>query len=996
MLKKKLLSILSVFALTLCGSLAFAQDHQVSGTVRDASGAPVIGASVFEKGTSNGTVTSLDGTYSIRTSPDAVLSFSCISYKSVDVSVGGRSVLDITMEEDTEMLNEVLVVGYGTIRKKDLTGAVSAVSSKEFKDSPVSNVGQALQGKVAGLQVIDNGSPGSDVNIKIRGLGSINDCDPLVVIDGVPTDLGLSALNVADIERVDILKDASATAIYGSRGANGVVMVTTKKGVEGKGRLSVTSEVAFQRATNVPELLNAAEYAALNNEMMTASGRNTNPEWADPSSLGEGTDWMAELLQTGIRQKHTVSYSGGSSKSHYYVSGGFLDQKGIVSSVSYRRFNFQANTDAQVLSWLKFSTNITFSADKKKSGDYSISNTMSALPVFSVKDELGEWSGPEGNAQWYGSIRNPIGTTVLNTGSTSGYNILANITGEVSFTPALKFRSTFGYDAKFWFYDSFTPAYDWKPIAVEESSRYESSNKSFTYLWDNYFLYDKTFSQVHHLSAMAGVSAQWNNYDYFNAQKNIFLFDSIHELTNGQKMNSIDGNASDWSLLSFMARVNYSYDDRYLLTATVRRDGSSRFGPKHRWGTFPSASAAWRISREEWFPSINAINDLKLRVGYGVTGSQASVGNYSYLATYKTGVYPLGYDGTEQATLYSSTLSNPSIHWEEVAQTNIGVDVAMFSSRLTLSLDAYWKNTREMLVKASIPITSGFEDTSTTYANAGKVSNRGFEFTAHSVNIQSPVRWETDLSLTYNRNRIVSLNSDVPYYTNQINNSYVTRLAEGYPINTFYGYVTDGIFQTQEEVDAHAYQAGAEPGDIRFKDLNNDGVINDEDRTTLGNPNPSWLYSMNNRISWKGLELSIYLQGVYGNKIYNANNIDNTGMAAALNQTTAVLSRWTGAGTSNSMPRAVYGDPNQNCRVSDRFIEDGSYLRIKNISLSYALPSDLLRKISIESLRIILSCENLATFTKYSGFDPEVALNGIDSSRYPIAKTFSLGLNINF
>ncbi|WP_289750216.1 TonB-dependent receptor [uncultured Bacteroides sp.] len=974
----------------------FAQQITVQGVVKDQTGETVIGASVMEKGTTNGTITGIDGDFSLNMSPNGTLVVSFVGYKTQEVQVKGQKQLQVVLSEDAEMLDEVVVIGYGTMKKSDLTGAVSSIGNKDIKDSPVSNLGQAIQGKISGVQIVDAGKPGDNVSIKIRGLGSINNCDPLVVIDGVPTDLGLSSLNMADVERLDVLKDASATAIYGSRGANGVVMITTKRGTEGKGKLAVSANYSFQNATNVPSLLNAAQYAELSNDMMVNSGRNPNPEWANPSELGAGTDWMDELLRTGVMQNYTVSYSGGNEKSHYYVSGGFLDQSGIVKSVNYRRFTFQSNSDAQVLKWLKFSNNITFSADTKKSGSYNIGDALKALPIYPVKNEDGSWSGPDGNSEWYGSTRNPIGPTELNKSQTDGYNFLANLTAELTFTKWLKFKSTFGYDAKFWFIDNFTPKYNWKPTPTEETSRYKSDNKSFTYLWDNYFLFDHTFAEKHRVGLMAGMSAQWNTHDYLNAQKNVFMFDNVHEMDNGEEMYAIGGNETEWALLSYMARVNYSYEDRYLLTATIRRDGSSRFGKKHRWGTFPSVSVAWRASQEKWFPKNDYINDLKVRAGYGVTGSQASVGNYSYLASYNTSVYPFGISSGNQTALVSSTLANPYIHWEEVAQTNIGFDTSLFNSRVMFSFDAYLKETRDMLVKASIPITSGFEDTTTTYTNAGKVRNQGIEMSLHTINLTGELGWETNLTATYNKNKIKDLNSDVPYYINQINNSYITMLAKDYPINVFYGYVTDGIFQNQSEVNAHAVQPGAEPGDIRFRDLNNDGVINDNDRTVIGNPNPSWLFSMNNSLSYKGFELSVFLQGIAGNKIYNANNIDNTGMAAAYNQTIDVLERWQGEGTSNSMPRAVFGDPNQNTRVSDRFVENGSYLRLKNITLSYTFPKQWLQKARIENARLSLSCENVATITGYSGFDPEVGINGIDQNRYPISRTFSVGLNFNF
>ena len=989
--------VLRLFAVALCLLLPaamYAQLITVRGTVADATGEPLIGVSV-KANPGGDVVTDIDGNYSIQVDDNGTLTFSYVGYKSQTVNVNGQYVINVTMQEDAAVLDEVVVVGYGQMKKKDLTGAVSSLGNKDIKDVPVNNVGQAIQGKVAGVQIIDANKPGDNVSIKIRGLGSINNCDPLVVIDGVPTDLGLNSLNPQDIDRLDVLKDASATAIYGSRGANGVVLITTRKGATGNAKLNVSANVAFQKASKTMNLLNSVGYANLNNEMMYNSGKNLNPDFVDQSGLIYNTKWVDELLQTGIMQNYNVSYSGGNEKAHYYFSAGFLNQSGIVKNVGYRRFTFQSNNDAIITKWLKFSNNLLFSADRKTSGNYSMKDAMMALPIYPVKEDNGEWSGPSGNSEWYGSVRNPVGSNDMYRGTTNGYNLLANISADITFCDWLKFRSTFGFDMKLWFYDIFSPKYNWKPIPVNESTNYQDNNKSFTYLWDNYFTFDKTFGK-HYVNVMAGTSAQWNKHDYLSAQMNNFLFENVHQMNNGEKMYSIGGSMSEWSLLSFMARANYSYDDKYLLTATVRRDGSSRFGPKHRWGTFPSVSLAWRISKENFF-NTNTINDLKLRLGYGQTGSQASVSNYSYLPSFNTMIYPLGYDGTSQSALIAQTLANPFIHWEAIEQFNAGIDISLLNNRISVSLDGYIKNTRDMLVKASVPITSGFEDTSTTYTNAGRVQNMGWELSAHTINISnSSFFWESNLVVTFNKNRIKDLNSNTPFYINQVNNSFVTMLAKNYPINVFYGYVTDGIFQNQQEVDSWAYQEGAEPGDIRFRDLNNDGVINDDDRTVIGNPNPTWLFSLNNRLTYKGIELQVYLQGVAGNKIYNTTRIDMEGMAAAYNQYATTLNRWNGEGTSNLMPRAVWGDPNGNCRVSDRYVEDGSYLRLKNITLAYNFNKALLSRIGLESARIAFSAENVATITKYSGFDPEVGENGLDFSSFPSSRTFNIGLSFNF
>lgn len=966
----------------------------LSGEVVDTQGEPIIGSSVVQDRTSNGTMTGTDGKFSLKVSSDATLKISFVGYSTQLVPIRGRSVLKVVLYEDSKVLNDVVVIGYGIAKKSDLTGAVGSVGSKDLVNSPVENLGQALQGKISGVQINDNGAPGGDVTIKIRGLGSINNSNPLIVIDGIPTDLSLSALNMNDVDRVDVLKDASATAIYGSRGANGVVMITTKKGTAGDAVLSASANWNIQQATHMPKLMNASQYAAYNNDMLGNAGLATNPTWSNPSTLGKGTDWLDEIMQMGMVQNYTVSYSGGDEKKHYYFSTGILDQKGLVTNTTYRRYSFRSNNDYQLKPWLKMSNNIIFTADNKDAGDYDIANAMYALPTQSVKDADGTWSGPNGNSLWYGSIRNPVGTATIDKNNTKGYNLLANISAEITLSKNLKFKSTFGYDAKFWFYNNFTPAYKWKPTSVPESTRYEGSNKSFTYLWDNYFTYNRSFGK-HHVDMMAGTSAQNNKYDYMDASKSGFLYDNISQLTNGTTIKSVDGDMSEWSIFSLMARANYSYADKYLFTATLRRDGSSRFGSGNKYGWFPSFSGAWRISQEKWFPKVNWIDDVKFRAGYGVTGNQ-EIGNYTFSSTYKTGVYAL--NGTSVKSLSSITMANPNVHWEEVRQTNVGIDLSLLNRRINLSVDGYIKNTCGMLVKASLPITSGYEDVTTTYVNAGKVSNKGIELSVNTVNLNGILKWESSLTASYNKNRILDLNSDTPLYLNQYNNSYLTIQKVGAPINSFYGYVTDGIFQNQSDVDKHALQVSGstKPGDIRFRDLDNNGVINENDRTIIGNPNPTWIFSMNQTLRYKAFDLSIYLQGMTGNDIYNVNNITSEGMSAAYNQTKEVLHRWTGEGTSSSVPRAVYADPNENCRASDRFIENGSYLRIKNVTLGYTLPKSLLKKINVSQMRIKFSCENLATITGYSGFDPEVDINGIDSSRYPLARTFNMGLNINF
>lgn len=997
-LKKTILLVLVFAGMFISVPSLFSQKvpSGISGVVTDPKGDALIGVNIIIKGTNTGTMTDANGAFLLsgNFAKNPVVVFSYIGYETAEVTFTGQPI-KVQLNEVAQSLDEIVVVGYGVQRKKDLTGSVSSIGGKDLSDKPVASIGEALQGKAAGVQVINAGAPGSNVTLKIRGLGTINEGNPLIVIDGFPTDLGLNALNASDIETVDILKDASATAIYGARGANGVVMITTKKGKDGKSEISISSNFGVQQATSIPQMLNAAQYAALNNDMLSNAGMATNPAWSDPSTLGVGTDWLNSLFETANIQNHSISLSGATDKIHFYFSLGLFDQEGIVRNTNYRRYTFQSNNDAQLTKWIKISNNITFSSDVKKNGEYSIINAMEALPTQSIKNEDGTWSGPTGNSYWYGTIRNPIGTTELNKSTTNGYNLLANASAEISLPKNLKFKSTGGIDAKFWFNESFTPAYDWKPTAVTLSNKYQSSDRSLTYLWDNYFMYDNTFGK-HKINAMAGTSAQNNQHKYMNGSATGFIYDSVNELENGTKIESLKGNTTEWSILSFIARANYSFDNRYLFTATVRRDGSSRFGSGNKWGTFPSFSAAWRLTEEPWFKKPEYVDNIKVRLGYGVTGNQ-DIDNYGFASVYNTGVY--SFNNNVVSSLVINKMPNPNIHWEQVEQTNLGFDISLLQQRINLSLDGYLKYTNDMLVPMSVPVSTGYSDSDVPEINAGRMINKGIELTLTSQNIKNKIfEWITTFNLTYNRNKILDLNSDTPMYLNEVSNSFVTIQAEGHPVNSFYGYVTNGLFQNQEDVKNYAVQVdgGTAPGDIRFKDLNNDGAITEADRTYIGNPNPDFIFSMSNSFKYKNFDLDIYLYGVTGNDIYNGNNVSLEGMASAFNQTASTLKRWVGEGTSNTVPRAVYAGTNGNNRASDRFIEDGSFLRVRNVTLGYSLPKKVSLKAGIENIRIYGSCENLITFTKYSGFDPEVGLNGIDLNTYPVTRTMSIGLKLNF
>jgi TonB-linked SusC/RagA family outer membrane protein len=978
------------------------QTIMVKGRVLDTGNDPIPGVNVFEKDNlSNGTITNIDGEYQLELSnADAQLVFSFVGFESQTIQVAGKTTINITMVDEAIDMDEVVVVGYGTMRKSDLTGAVASVSTDDLNSLPVPSVGNALQGKATGVQVIDNGTPGSDPTFRIRGLGTINNNNPLYVIDGIPTDGGLNQLNTNDIESIQILKDASSTAIYGSRGANGVVIITTKSGEQGKSQLQFNAYYGVQQSTNMVEVLNASEFAALHNEMMANAGRTQNPAFADPASLGKGTDWVDELFVAAPIQSYSLSYSGGTEKTTYYVSGNVFSQDGIIDNTGFDKYTFKFNTESQVFEKLKFGNNLTLNHDKKYSGDYSIRNSLLALPTLPIYNEDGSYAGPKERPEWDGDIINPVGKNNLVERQTLGYNLLGSVYADLEIIEGLTLKSLAGLKANFWYDRNWAPKYNWQPTPQDLSFLSESSNRANTWNWDNTLTYTKSFGK-HDITAMVGTSAQESEWHGMNGSIQDFASDQTQQLNNGSKQPDIGGNTTGWSMMSYMARVNYTYDDKYLFTATIRRDGSSRFGNDSKWGTFPSASLAWRISEEDFFENIDFVDNLKLRVGYGSTGNQ-EIGLYEYASVLNTGVYT--FNNGIVSTVVPNRMPNPNLHWEAQKMSNVGIDASLFNQTIDLTVDTYYKVTEDMLVPMSVPISTGYSDIDVPKVNAGEITNKGIEVSVTSHNMKGEFEWDTDVNFSFNRNEVVQLNDSIPMTRGSVGfNQDLARLATGHPMDVFYGYVTDGVFQNQEEVNNHAVQVPGNdpynrtsPGDIRFKDLNSDGVINAQDRTYIGNPNPDFLFSLNNRFAYKGFDLTIFLQGVFGNDIYNANRIWNEGMAVAYNQSDKTLERWTGEGTSSVVPRAVFNDPNQNSRPSDRYIEDGSYLRIKNVTLGYNLPENWYKKTPVSSARIYISGTNLYTFTSYEGFDPEVGVSGIDNNVYPVTRTISVGANISF
>lgn len=895
-------------------------------------------------------------------------------------------------------IDEVVVIGYGKAKAKDLTGSVSVINLSKADNQPVADIGQAIQGRAPGVQVINSGNPGDNVTFRIRGTGTISSNDPLIVVDGMPLNGGLNQINMNDVESINILKDASSTAIYGSRGANGVVMITTKRGSKG-GNLSFDTFTAVQAAGKMPKLLNASQYAALNNEILSNAGVATNPEFSDPASLGKGTDWLGALIKPAFMSSYSLSYGAKTDNSNMYVSASYFTQDGIVLSTHYDRYILQINGDTKVKDYLKFGNSIKLQHDIKKSGSYSINDAILSLPTRPIYDENGNYAGPSTNANLTGQISNPIGSANTVKNSTLGYNVQGSLYAEANITKSLTFKSLGGFEGNFWYERTWAPKYSWGIRNEPNSYLGQAAKRSITLLWDNTLTYEETFGE-HHINAVLGTSAQTNRYDGMDGSVKNFTSDNTQQLGNGINPPKLGGGANEWSLMSYLARVNYDFAKKYYLTATIRRDGSSRFGTDNKWGWFPSAALAYRISNEDFLKDSKVINNLKLRLGYGVTGNQ-NIGNYAFSSNYYTYLY--NFNNTNVSAVLPSVLPNPYVKWEGQEQYNAGLDLDLFNNRISVIFDAYIKNTNDMLVPFSVPTTSGYSDVYKPYVNVGKMQNKGFEVAVTTRNIVGEFNWTTDAVFSYNHNDVKKLSSSnyLPGADMGLT-ELIGVIQTGYPVNVFYGYVTDGIFQNQAEVDAHAVQApgtnatnGTAPGDIRFKDLNNDGVINDKDRTYLGNPNPKYAFSLNNTFSYKNWDLTIFLQGVYGNKIFNGTRVYTEAMSVINNQSTAVLNRWNGEGSSYTMPRAIKDDPNRNTRVSDRFLENGSYLKLKNINLSYRLPEDTFGN-AIRSAKVYVSAQNLFTITKYKGFDPEVGVNGVDNGTYPVTRIVSIGLNVSF
>lgn len=989
------------------------QQQTVKGIVKGPDGLPVIAANISQKGTNNATITDLYGNFTLNiTGQHPVLVISYIGYVTTEVNVSGRAFIEVVLQEDVEALDEVVVVGYGTMRKKDVTGAVSSVRTEDITKNATSNVMQAIAGKMSGVQVVQNsGTPGGDVSILIRGVGTINDASPLYVIDGVPVSGGMWYLNPNDVESIDVLKDASATAIYGSRGANGVVMVTTKQAQEGHTEINFDYSYGIQHTAKTYDMLNASQYAALHNEMRTNAGPeySLNPAFSDPESLGTGTDWMDAIFRTAPMQKVNLSMLGGNQKISHATSLGYYTQDGIMKNSSYNRLSLQSNISSKIVSNVTVRANVNLSAENRRTQPVGtvIQNAMRILPSIPIQDENGEYAGPTGNAEWNGNALNPVAIINEQNYRMKGFRMLSNISLEWEIIKGLKFKTTGGAELGYDYNNSYIPKYKWGMNESKNTMQTVSSAYEQLYLWDNTLNYDKSFGK-HRINAMVGTSYQEYKKESVSASGSGRVSELTTELDNATKATDVGGNSLRWALMSYMARLHYSYDDRYLVTATFRADGSSKFGKDNRFGYFPSFAAAWNIGNESFMQSVKPISQLKLRVGYGQTGNQ-NIGAYTFADKLSVnGVYNFGsqrgFESNLVNLIYPYLLSNPSVKWEAVEQYNVGVDIGFLKNRIVANLDFYVKNTRDMLTKKPVPQTSGtsLEQADWPPVNIGKVLNRGFEFTINTKNFVGEFKWETNLNMSFNHNEVVSIGGP------EILNG-VSLIREGQPINSFYGYKLGGVYQTLDEVftgpvmenraadkASHNPYKNTSPGDMWFVDVDGNGEINDLDRTVIGNPSPDCIFGFNNTFSYKNFDLSIFFQGALGNQVWNGVRASHESMNSTYNQLASTLERWTGEGTSSSMPRAIYADPNNNSRASTRWLENGSYAKLKNLTFGYTLPENWTNRAKVKALRLYVSFDNLCTITNYSGLDPEVGLSGLDYGVYPSARTYMFGVSVKF
>lgn len=986
------------------------QAKTVTGTVTDVSGEPIIGANIRIKGTTTGTITDIDGNFSIKAEPQSVIEVSYIGYLTQETVINNQKSIRFLLKEDTKTLDEVVVIGYGVQKKADLTGSVANINTEKLNTQSNANIGQALQGKIAGVDIVSQGgAPGSGNRIMVRGIGTLNNASPLYIVDGMYMN-SIDHINPNDIASIDVLKDASSAAIYGSRAANGVIIVTTKEGsnTEGKPIIDLSVNLGISTASKFLDMLDAKGWAEVTTIARQAIGKPALDMATDLANKPDN-DWQDIMFRPALMQNYNLSVKGGGKYSTYYTGLGYFNQDGIVKGTNYQRYNIQSKNDYK-RGIFSAGTNliISFSHDKPLHQELRggmIGTILQSVPTLEKYDDTREG----GYGGTYGDVVNiPHPLAIIDDNIMDRYNenvkIFANLYAQIELFKGLKYKLNLTPDFSFERYKNYLNKYDFGLATNSITQLTERQRRRRNILVENLLTFDRTFGE-HKISALAGYTYQDSRFRHIQAYGE-GLPQGLEEIDAATTNRSNEGNSWRSVLTSILGRVFYSYQNKYLFTATIRRDGSSKFGKNNRYGYFPSFSLGWNVAEEKFMENVHWLDQLKLRGGYGVLGNQ-EIDNYQYSSTITTGInYPDGNGGLLQGA-FPKNFANPDIKWEETAMTNVGIDFMAFNNRLSLTADYYVKNTKDILLTVPIPISSG--GANDPIRNAGKIRNNGFEFNLGWMDQPNPdISYGINLIGSFNKNKVIAMGSESGSIKGGSTNQNITtsETKAGYPIGGYWLISTAGYFNSQEEVDAYAkdgkkIQPAAEPGDIKFVDANNDGVINDDDRVFQGSPFPDFTFALNGNMRYKNFDLSIGLQGVLGNKIYNATRQTLEDVTKGSNFLASCLDYWTPENKNASHPRLTWDDPNRNTRAeSDRYLENGSYLRLRSVQLGYTFPQTWFKG-AIQHARVYINAENLFTITSYSGYSPDVNADnanyrGFDNFIYPTNRTFMLGLNVTF
>ena len=1056
---KKLFSSYAVLIMLCVFSKSFAQnsDGKISGVILDeAKGETVLGASLFVEETKKSAISDQNGEFTIEAKKGQTITVSYIGYVTQKVKVTGNK-LTIILKEDVSNLKEVVVIGYGKVHRKDVTGAISSITGDELRKTQPVTFDQALQGKVAGVVVQQtSGQPGGGVNIQIRGMSSFGSGSPLYVIDGVIIGQSfagengtnpLATINPADIESVDVLKDASATAIYGSQATNGVIVVTTKRGKEGRSKISYEFTTGFQELVRQYPTMNLKEYAQLINERAAVWGFDERPEFANPEYLGEGTNWQSELFRRAPTSNHVLTLSGGNDKTQYLLSGSYFNQEGIALGSKFSRASVRINLDNKTTSWLKIGTSLQLThidENVNATGSSVIREALSQTVDIPVRNPDGSFAGEESSEGWIAKRVNPVALALVDKNNPKRNQMFGNFYADIAFTKDLSFRNEISGNFTFKTEDRFYPTYQFGLAERVINEAFYSYNQDYFTTFRSFFTYAKVFKSKYNINILAGHEAQLSQSENVSAGRRNFISNDVTNISSGDLQTATNsGVRSDSAQESYFGRLNFIYNDKYLFTANVRADGSSKFAPDNRWVTTYSGAFAWKMNNENFLKNSKIVNELKLRTGYGLTNNQ-NIRNNAYLSTLSS--MPTALSGISQLT---TNLGNPNVEWEKTKYSNIGLDARLFGWKLGFSIDVYNRLTDGLLMQIPLPLYSGITvdynvgSIISPYINIGKVRNRGIDFHINSTNIKTKdFSWDTNFTLSHNKNKVLKLNTDGASLTAKFGSDIVTRTVVGGSIGDFYGYVIDGVFAKSSdffdpnadntEVHSHGMPTNSDGtllpvrptsggvwyGDMKFKDLNGDGVINEKDQKKLGSPIPDFQLGLGNSFSYKGFDLNIFFSSNDGNEVINTmringeNPLTNYGYLKALKDHAVVALDPNASDSDPNNPNNWYvtnpnttiiglknNDSNRNNRFSDKYVEDGSFIRCKNITLGYRFPEKLIQKIHMSSLRVYANVTNAFLITKYKGLDPEVGswnplLAGVDNGFYPQPRIFTLGVNL--